>query len=413
MRGAERGPCDLVVMGAGLAGSVSALRAAELGLRVVLVDAADDPTAGGNTALSGGSLHVATVPMTAPASELRRRTGVVTGDLASPELADAFAQNSGRALAWLLWNGIRAEKPTPAVSWKTVLAPIRRQDDANGWPDKGPQVALRRLHLALRRRRGTVLTGTRITELKMAGHRVTGVKTIEGASIAASAVVLADGGFQSNAELRKRFIGPAADQLFIRGSKSGQGDALLMGIDAGAQTVNMRSFYGRCLHREAITNDRLWPMPFLDDLLMYGVLVDRGGRRIVDEARGGIWAANALARSPDPAGAAIVLDRSGWEAAYGRSGYSGSGGSGQPPANPEIEIRGGTIHRAEDLSALAAKARIDPRGLEQTVTDTRRRSPPDRIIFPRGRDPPEDGRSSVRGWHCPWSHRSRSRWAAS
>jgi flavin-dependent dehydrogenase len=44
-------PYDVVVVGAGMTGSVTACRAAEPGCRVLQLDTAEDSTAGGNTAL--------------------------------------------------------------------------------------------------------------------------------------------------------------------------------------------------------------------------------------------------------------------------------------------------------------------------------------------------------------------------
>ena len=317
---------DLLVVGAGMAGASAACRAASLRCSVLLVDAAPDPSAAGNTAISGGSLHVATAPLTSPVEQLRERIQNATGGRGRPDLVEALAVNSGRALAWLLWHGVQVEPPAPEGSWKTVLAPIRRQGDLHAWRGRGPQRALQRLHALLLELGGEIRPATRIRELsKSPDGAITGGISNEGIRISARSVLLADGGFQSNPALRKRFLGPYADRLFIRGSASGQGDALMMGEALGANLVNMDAFYGRCLHRDAIHNDRLWPMPFLDDLLVYGILVDSRGERFIDEFRGGITAANALAKSPDPLGASIVLDEEGWAAAYGRSGYGGSG----------------------------------------------------------------------------------------
>ena len=169
---------------------------------------------------------------------------------------------------------------------------------------------------------GRVCARTRVREL-IRGPRgdIAGAITDDGRSIAAGSVVLCDGGFHANAECA-RGSWPAGDRLFVRGTVSGQGDALLMAEAAGARLVNMSAFYGRCLHRDAISNDRLWPMPFLDDLLLDGLLVDASGGRLVDEGLGGIAAANAIAKTADPLGTWIVLDEGAWQSAYGRSGFA-------------------------------------------------------------------------------------------
>lgn len=355
---------DVLVIGAGLAGSMAAARAASLGCSVVLVDAAPDPSAGGNTRLSGGSIHVAGVPLTSAPADLLAHIIEVTHGMARPELAAALAEHSGRALAWSMWQGVEVEPPSPEDDWRTILAPMRTFDDVHSWPGRGPQRTLQVLHATVRRLGGHVTGDTRIRELLRSGATVIGGVTDRGVRIEARNVVLADGGFQSDPELRQRHIGPAADRIFMRGAPSGRGDGLRMGLEAGATTVNMAGFYGHCLHRDSLTNDRLWPMPVLDGLLVDGILVGPDGRRIVDESMGGIAAANAGAKTSDPHSLWIVIDEAGWEAMAGRSG-----GTGQPAANPEVELRGGAIHRAESANELARLIRLDERTLVSTIAE--------------------------------------------
>jgi glycine/D-amino acid oxidase-like deaminating enzyme len=64
---------DAVVVGAGMAGSAAALRLAQLGQDAALLDAAADPSAGGNTALSGGGLHIARLSLDSKPARLLRR----------------------------------------------------------------------------------------------------------------------------------------------------------------------------------------------------------------------------------------------------------------------------------------------------------------------------------------------------
>jgi fumarate reductase flavoprotein subunit len=46
-----------------------------------------------------------------------------------------------------------------------------------------------------------------------------------------------------------------------------------------------------------------------------------------------------------------------------------SGGTGQPAANPEVELRGGAIHRAESAKELARLIRLDERTLVSTIAE--------------------------------------------
>jgi len=355
---------DALVIGAGLAGSMAAARATSLGCSVVLVDAAPDPSAGGNTRLSGGSIHIAGAPLTAPPAELLAHIVDVTHGTAHPGLAAALSEHSGRALAWSIWHGVRVEAPTPEDDWRTILAPMRTFDDVHSWPGRGPQRALQALHAGVRNMGGQVAGGTQIRELLTSGASIVGGVTDRGVRIRARNVILADGGFQSDPELRKRYIGPVADRIFMRGAPSGRGDGLRMGLAAGAAAVNMSGFYGHCLHRDALSNDRLWPMPLLDGLLVDGILVGSDGRRIVDESIGGIAAANAGAKTSDPRSLWIVIDEAGWNAIEGQSG-----GTGQPAANPGLELRGAAIHRSTSVDQLATLLRLDQRTLSTTIAE--------------------------------------------
>ena len=68
-------------------------------------------------------------------------------------------------------------------------------------------------------------------------------RTAEGAD----AVVLADGGFQANPTLMKKYVG--TDEVRLRATGMGTGDGLLMGLAAGGVGVNMNGFYGHLLAR--------------------------------------------------------------------------------------------------------------------------------------------------------------------
>ena len=53
-------------------------------------------------------------------------------------------------------------------------------------------------------------------------------------SVRADAVVLADGGFQANAEMRTKYLGPGWDLAKVRGTRFDTGDGIQMALDAGA-----------------------------------------------------------------------------------------------------------------------------------------------------------------------------------
>ena len=98
-------------------------------------------------------------------------------------------------------------------------------------------------------------------------------------------MVLACGGFEANAQWRAQYLGAPWDHAKVRGTAHNQGDGLRMALEAGALPRGQWS--GR--HSTPISNE--WP-DFADrkrtdksNRLSYpfGVMVNRAGRRFVDE----------------------------------------------------------------------------------------------------------------------------------
>lgn len=357
---------DTVVVGSGLAGCVAACRSQELGSRTLLIDKADEPSCDSNTVLSGGSIHVANVhPLESP-ERLRARIDEVTDGDAEPGLATALAHNAGRGIAWLSSAGVLFE-PVKADATRAVLAPRRLFQDVHAWRDRGPHRTLTLLQRRFAQFGGVLRGSSTLTDIDVEGERIAGISYSrhgETERVSARAVVLADGGFQANAQMLRAYVGPFADQIKLRGAPSGLGDALRLGERAGASPVKLRYFYGHLLHIDSLRNDRLWPAPTLDPLLSQCILVDTTGARMIDEGLGGIAAANRIASSRDPRGSWIVGDARAWRDA---EEVAGKLDDLNPRVIPDIEARGGAVHRASDLRELAAMTGVDMAGLQETV----------------------------------------------
>ncbi len=137
--------------------------------------------------------------------------------------------------------------------------------------------------------------------------------------------MLADGGFQADTDLLKAHITSSPDKLKQRGAATGTGDGLAMAEAVGAALTPLTGFYGHLLCRDAMHSDKVWPYPELDGIAVSAIVVDAGGRRILDEGMGGVWLANQIAALPDPLCASIVFDSAIWD---------GPGRSARIPANP-------------------------------------------------------------------------------
>jgi fumarate reductase flavoprotein subunit len=294
---------DVVAVGGGFAGLVSAARAAQLGLKAAVLEQQVEARYACNSRYTTGVFSIASQATQAPAAELAAAIMAESDGTAKREVVDAIAATASRAAEWLTEEGMRFVAITNAGGRKLMLGPPRRYKEGLDWEGRGGDFLLRKLEENLVARGGALLRGTKALALVMEGGRCVGVRTA-GGTIGAKAVVLADGGFHANPELVGRYLSPRPERVLVRGAPSARGDGLRMAAEAGAALGGFGSFYGHLHHLDAMTNDRLWPYPHFDSVAEAGVLVGADGRRFTDEGEGGVYMANAVARLDDPAATA-------------------------------------------------------------------------------------------------------------
>ena len=349
----------MLVIGGGIAGLVAANRAAELGLRTVVLEKGSADRYLCSSRYTGGTFHIGYTDVLAGEEKLVEVIDSATRGFARRDVARAIARDSSRLVRWLQSEGIRFINLGHYHTF--VLAPPSRTGAGLDWEGRGGDVLLRTLGANLEKRGAKLLRGTRALAFEAArSGRITVKAEQNGAALAfdTAAVVIADGGFPANVDLVREHITPAADKLMQRNARTATGDGLRMARAVGAATVGMNCFYGHLLSRDAMTNDRLWPRPYLDSLAVAGVLVDAEGNRFADEGQGGVYAANAVARLADPLTATLVFDRAIWE---------GPGTNAMIPANPLLPNAGGTLHRAGTIPELAALAGLPAERLQLSV----------------------------------------------
>jgi fumarate reductase flavoprotein subunit len=352
---------DLAIVGAGIAGLTAANRAAELGCRVLVLEKGEGEHYPCNSRIATGVLNVAHTDPHSDAEVLRQAIELDTEGYAAPALADALAGVAGQSMQWLRAEGARIIKVPIHGKSRWMLAPPRTLSAGLDWKGRGPDVVLQTLCSNLRRRGGEIMLGTRATALRMEQGRCVGVIAQQaGRSLAieATSVLLADGGFQGNPDLVRRFISPRPEELTQRNAGSGAGDALLMAEEAGARLTDASSFYGHLLSRDSLTNPGLWPYPTMDTLAGGAIMVDRTGRRFIDEGLGGIAHSNALARLNDPLAATAIFDHAIWET---------TGRAELVPPNPQLVAAGGTLISTGDLAMLAQKIDVPAQALQDTI----------------------------------------------
>jgi fumarate reductase flavoprotein subunit len=393
---------DVVIVGSGIAGLTATRRSQQLGLSVALLDKGANSPGSSNARVSQGFMSAAYLPLDSDPELLKAYGREITSGLGREELIDAWADNCARALEWVRAEGIVADTIMDGSDQRYLLPFVPgtfglRFFDRSRGPDRAMTSYAERFVEA----GGTYLSQTRATSLLTDGDEVVGVVAWgpDGRQeIHASAVVLADGGFQANAEMVRKYIGPAADRIRLRSLSSQTGDGIRMAEAIGAATANMQWFYGHMMSADSIENDDLWPYPAMDGPIKNGVLVGADGKRVANENgsgsgltrsyMAGIALSNAVAKTADPRSYVAILDAPGWEGSEWTQ--SPAQFQGTYSANPAIAANGGRVYEAHDLASLAALANIESEGLAATVAefnDAARAGNAGDLDIPRGGEP--------------------------
>lgn len=352
---------DMAVVGGGFAGLVGALRATELGLRVVLVEQGDGERYPCNSRYSGGIVHVCFRDIRRQPDELYEAIVNSTAGQVNEAQARALSRNAGRVIDWLQQHGAKFMAFNMQEGYRWCMAPPRAVVPGPDWEGRGPDVVLQELMRRLVSAGGRVELRSKARHLMMEGGVCKGLVAVrdgEETEYRTSSVLIADGGFQADRVSFVEHIGPNFDAVFQRGAATGYGDGMRMAAEAGARLTDRQRFYGHLLAWEAHYNEKLWPYPELDAFATAGVIVGPDGRRLANEGAGGIAVANELARLPDPGVAVAVFDAAVW---------AGPGKSHRIPANPLLEEAGATIYRAQTLEDLAQLLDLPAEVLAETV----------------------------------------------
>ena len=307
---AEGQSYDVVVVGAGNAALCAALAAQEEGARVLVLEKAPQHLRGGNSYFTGGGFRFAyngiedydaiipdmseteraTVDVGSyPASTFYDDLMRVTEGLADPDLADLLVTQSYPTMVWMRERGMRWVLMFGRQSFKV-------DDKYRFWGGLlveavgGGKGLIDRLFELAERNGIEVRYDTKATDLRVdQTGRVTGVrvKDLNGYSeIAARAVILASGGFEANAEMRTRYLGPGWELAKVRGTPYNTGEGIKMALAIGAKP------YGHWSGCHAVAWDVNAPSEggdwIITDLFQkhsypFGLIVNIDGERFVDE----------------------------------------------------------------------------------------------------------------------------------
>ncbi|MWP38378.1 FAD-dependent oxidoreductase [Rhodobacter sphaeroides] len=306
----EGGPeVDVIVVGAGNAAACAALAAREAGAgSVLMLEAAPEAEAGGNSTYTAGAMRVTYEGI----DDLRQLVPDVPDDLVAvtdfgsygadaffddmfrmtqfrtdPELVEILVRQSLPTLRWMREQGVRFQLSFGRQAYK-VDGRFRFWGGLACEVWGGGPGLVEMLHAACQKRGIEIRYATPATDLLRddAGVRGVMVATPEGRkAIHARSVVLACGGFESNAEMRARYLGPDWDLAKVRGTRFNMGDGIRMALEAGAMP------HGHWSGAHAVGWDR--DAPAYGDLAVgdnyqkhsypFGIMVNANGERFVDE----------------------------------------------------------------------------------------------------------------------------------
>jgi tricarballylate dehydrogenase len=298
---------DVIVVGGGNAALCAAISAKESAKRVLLLERAPEDESGGNSRFTAGLLRIVydgaddLAQLIDLSKEERERTdfGTYTADQflddmarvteyrCDPDLTEILVKQSFPAALWMKQKGVRF-----TAAWGRQAFKIEGRfkfwggltlEAIGGGPglvDSLTQIAKKNgVEIWYQARAVSLVAddmGVHGVDVKHKG------KTVQ---VESKAVVLAAGGFQANAEMRTRYLGPLWELAKVRGTRFNTGDAIRMALDIGAQPIgNWSGCHAVAWERNAPEfGDLAVGDQFQKHSYPWGIYLNAEGKRFVDE----------------------------------------------------------------------------------------------------------------------------------
>ncbi|GAC1346563.1 MAG: FAD-dependent tricarballylate dehydrogenase TcuA [Bradyrhizobium sp.] len=339
---------DVLLIGGGNAALCAAISARRAGADVLVLEGAPKFYRGGNTRHTRNmrcAHDAATDILTGPYTEqefwedLQRVTEGETDE----ELARHMISESKDILGWVVEQGVR---------WQPSLGGTLSLGRTNSFFLGGGRAMLNALYLTAERLGVEIGYEAEVVDLTIDDGMFLSATLKQGerrATVRASTLVAAAGGFEANIEWLKQYWGEAADNFLIRGTPYNRGSILKMLLDRGVQDV------GDPKQCHAVAIDARAPkfdggIITRHDSVVFGIVVNKHAVRFYDEGediwpkRYAIWG-RLVAAQPDQI-AYIIFD-------------STVLNSFMPTLFPPI--------RADSVAELAGKFELDPDVLQTTI----------------------------------------------
>lgn len=303
--GPESPRADVIVVGGGNAGFSAALAAAERSRSVLLLERGTEAEAGGNSFYTAGATRVAhnglddlrdilepderhektVVPPYSP-EEFHADMAKVTGGGNDPELTAVLIEQSLATVRWLHSHGVRYRLMYERQAYTREDGKFYFWGGLHIGNVDGGEGLVADHTAAARRAEVDIRYGQHCTGLIVEDDRVAGVRIADGQEFRADSVILAAGGFEANAELRRTHLGEGWQNAKVRGTPFNTGDMITAALELGADTggdwstchsVAWDAWAEKNESNRELTN-RLTRQSY-----PLGIVVNTEGRRFVDE----------------------------------------------------------------------------------------------------------------------------------
>ena len=300
---------DIAIIGGGNAALCAAITAAEMGARVLILEAAPKPYRGGNSRHTRNfrCMHTGPLgPLVESYSEEEYLADLlkVTDGKTDQSLARMVIQSSEECLPWMEEHGVRFQ---PSLSGTLSLA------RTNAFFRGGGKSLVNAYYRTAEGLGVEVLYEAPVTHLELDDQEITHLEySHAGAThrISPKSVIVAAGGFQADTEWLTRAWGPAAKNFLIRGTPYNRGVVLADLLDQGVEQVgdptqcHAVAIDGRAPKFDGGIVTRLDCVPF-------SIVVNKHAVRFYDEGedvwpkRYAIWG-RLVAAQPDQVGYCII-----------------------------------------------------------------------------------------------------------
>lgn len=301
---------DVIVVGAGNAALCAALSAQSEGARVLMLEAAPFEERGGNSRFTGGAFRFAfngveDLMEVCPSMKTDDLSNIDFGTYTEnqffddmfelteyrtdADLCEILVRSSLETAKWVAAHGVKLEPGLGRQAYK-VDGKFKFWGGLALHIWGGGEELLKALYAAAEKAGIQIAYETPAESLIRRDGRVAGIVAHhkgERIEIGTKAVILACGGFESNPEMRARYLGANWDMAKVRGTRFNMGAGLRMALEAGAQPFgNWSGCHAVAWDVNAPTfGDLTVGDQFQKHNYPYGVLVNALGERYVNEGK--------------------------------------------------------------------------------------------------------------------------------